>query len=83
KPIHSRRVALFGTWTVFKVAHASSVRRHSSAAARKYRGMMKVMNSASWQGANRSDTRTYREDLQRRHGVEGALSWFDIFESQH
>ena len=44
---------------------------------------MKVMGSAAWLGANHSDTRTYREDLQRRHGVEGALSWFDIFESQH
>jgi len=44
---------------------------------------MKVMDSASWLGANHSDTRTYREDLQRRHGVEGALSCIDIFESQH
>jgi len=44
---------------------------------------MNVMDSVPWLGANRSDTRTYREDLQRRHGVEDALSWFDIFESQH
>jgi len=27
---------------------------------------------SSWQGANRSDTHRYREDLQRRHGGKGA-----------
>jgi len=26
----------------------------------------------SWQGANHSDTRRYREDLQRRQGGKGA-----------
>ncbi|MDH3461539.1 MAG: hypothetical protein OEM00_11335 [Burkholderiaceae bacterium] len=55
----------------------------ASAATRKYRGMMKVMDLASWLGANHSDTRTYREDFQRRHGVEGALSCIDTFEPQH
>ena len=39
---------------------------------------MKVMDSRPGQGANRSDSRSYREDLQRRHGCEGALSCFDI-----
>lgn len=31
------------------------------------------MRFRSGQGANRSDTRWYREDLQRRHGLKGAL----------
>jgi len=35
---------------------------------------MKSMRSGSGQGANRSDTSWYREDLQRRHGPEGAIS---------
>jgi hypothetical protein len=39
---------------------------------------MKAMDSRPGQGANRSDSRSYREDLQRRHGGEGALSCFDI-----
>jgi hypothetical protein len=41
---------------------------------------MKAMNSRPGQGANRSDSHSYREDLQRRHGCEGALSCFDITE---
>ena len=40
--------------------------------------MKKAMDSARGQGANRSDTRRYREDLQRRHRVEDALSCFEI-----
>ena len=39
---------------------------------------MKVMDSRPGEGANRSDSRSYREDLQRRRGCEGALSCFDI-----
>ncbi len=39
---------------------------------------MKAMDSRPGQGANRSDSRSYRKDLQRRHGGEGALSCFDI-----
>jgi hypothetical protein len=35
---------------------------------------MKSMRFGSWQGANRSDTYWYREDLQRRHGSKGAIS---------
>ena len=42
---------------------------------------MKAMDSRPGQGAKRSDSRSYREDLQRRHGGEGALSCFDIFGS--
>ena len=39
---------------------------------------MKAMDLRPGQGANRIDSRSYREDLQRRHGCEGALSCFDI-----
>ncbi len=39
---------------------------------------MKAMDSHPGQGANHSDSRSYREDLQRRHGCEDALSCFDI-----
>ena len=34
-------------------------------------------------GANRSDTEWYREDLQRRHRVEDALSCFDTSGAQY
>jgi len=37
-----------------------------------------VMDSRPGQGANRSDSRRYREDLQRRHGCEVALSCFEF-----
>ncbi|HRQ02664.1 MAG TPA: hypothetical protein PK606_07325, partial [Ottowia sp.] len=36
---------------------------------------MKLMHSPAGQGANRSDTGQYREDLQRRHAGEGAISY--------
>ncbi|WP_344868686.1 hypothetical protein [Comamonas faecalis] len=39
---------------------------------------MKAMDSRPGQGANRSDSHSYREDLQRRHGCEDTLSCFDI-----
>jgi hypothetical protein len=35
---------------------------------------MKSMDSCSGQGANRSDSRCYHEDLQRGTGQEGAIS---------
>ena len=35
-------------------------------------GAYAAANLPSWQGANRSDTRRYREDSQRRHGGKGA-----------
>jgi len=38
---------------------------------------MKAMDSCAGQGANRSHSRSYGEDLQRRHACEGALSCFD------
>jgi len=44
---------------------------------------MKAMDSAWWQGANRSNTEWYCEDLQRRHRVEDALSCFEISGSQY
>jgi hypothetical protein len=31
------------------------------------------MDFGSWQGANHSDTRRYRADLQRSHGPRGAV----------
>jgi hypothetical protein len=37
---------------------------------------MKSMHSRSRQGANRSDAQWYREDLQRRLGREGMISYF-------
>jgi hypothetical protein len=39
------------------------------------------MRFGSGQGANRSDTPWYREDLQRRHGPKGAISCGRICES--
>jgi hypothetical protein len=39
---------------------------------------MKVMDSGPGLGANRRHSRSYDEDLQRRHGFEDALSCFDI-----
>jgi hypothetical protein len=38
---------------------------------------MKAMDSVRALGANRSDTGSYREDLQRRDRIEDALSCFD------
>jgi len=38
---------------------------------------MKSMDSLAGQGANRSNSRSYCEDLQRRHAGEGAISCFD------
>ena len=55
----------------------------ASTATRKDRNMMKAMDSARRLGANRSDTRRYREDLQRRPRVEDAVSCFDISGSQY
>ena len=40
--------------------------------------MKKAMDSARGQGANHSDAPRHREDLQRRHRVEDALSCFEI-----
>jgi hypothetical protein len=39
---------------------------------------MKSMHSPAGQGANRSNSRSYCEDLQRCHVGEGAISCFDI-----
>jgi hypothetical protein len=44
---------------------------------------MKAMDSAAGLGANRSHSRSYGEDLQQRHAVEGTLSCFDIFGAQY
>jgi hypothetical protein len=40
--------------------------------------MMKTMHSARVQGANRSNTKWYCEDLQRSNRAEDAFSCFDI-----
>ncbi len=45
--------------------------------------MMKAMDSARGQGANRSHTKWCCEDLQRRHRAEGVLSCFEVFVSQY
>jgi hypothetical protein len=45
--------------------------------------MKKAMHSARWQGAIRSDAPWHREDLQRGHRVEGALSCFEIYVSAY
>jgi hypothetical protein len=34
---------------------------------------IKPMDSLAWLGANRSDSRSYREDLQQRQGGEDAV----------
>ena len=39
---------------------------------------MKAMDSVSARGAKHSDTDWYRDDLQRRHEAEGALSCLEI-----
>lgn len=44
---------------------------------------MKTMDSALWLGANRSNSRSYCEDEQQRHGVEDAFSCSDIFGVDH
>jgi hypothetical protein len=44
---------------------------------------MKPMDFVSGQGANRSDTRRYREDWQRSHGAKDAVSLTDIYETAH
>jgi len=44
---------------------------------------MKTMDSGSGQGANRSHSRSYGEDEQRRHGAEGAFSCSGIDEADH
>jgi hypothetical protein len=60
---------------VFIDRHVST---HPSAPTWRIRNKMKAMDSARGQGANHSDTRRYREDLQRRHRVEDALSCFEF-----
>jgi hypothetical protein len=42
---------------------------------------MKSMRFGPGHGANRSDTSWYGEDLQRRHGLKGAISWVRICET--
>jgi hypothetical protein len=44
---------------------------------------MKAMDSAREQGANRSNTKWYCEDSQRRYRVEDALSCFEISVAQY
>ena len=45
--------------------------------------MTKAMDSVRGQGANHSDAQWHREDLQRSHRVEDALSCFEISGSEH
>jgi len=44
---------------------------------------MKTLDSGLWQGANRSDSQSYCEDEQRRHGTEGAFSCAGTCEAHH
>ena len=60
------------------IAMFFAYRRISSTPTQKYRNMGKPMDSRRWLGAKRSDTRRYREHLQRRHRREDAVSRFDI-----
>ena len=53
-------------------------RHASSTSAQGFRIMMEAMHSGRGQGAKRSDTRWYREHLQRRHRPDAALSCFEI-----
>jgi hypothetical protein len=41
------------------------------------------MDSSSWPGANRGDTRRHPEDPQRRQGGKDALSCADLRETLH
>lgn len=44
---------------------------------------MKAMDFDSGQGANRSHSRSYGEDEQRRHGTKDAFSCSDIYAADH
>jgi hypothetical protein len=44
---------------------------------------MKMTDSDSGKGANRSHSRSYGEDEQRRHGAEDAFSCSGIYETGH
>jgi hypothetical protein len=55
----------------------------SSVLSHRYLQKVKPMNFGSRQGANRSDTRTYREDLQRRLGLKDAVLFAGICGTGH
>lgn len=55
--------------------HRSTGAVRTSVLSRKQLHEMKPMNTRPGQGANRSDSLCYREDLQRRHGCEDAVSY--------
>jgi hypothetical protein len=64
--------------TTRRAAGPNPVLKDAGTPPQRYRNMTKAMDSRRGQGANRSDTSGYREDLQRRHRREDALSCFDI-----
>ncbi|HMN76901.1 MAG TPA: hypothetical protein PKC97_12605 [Burkholderiaceae bacterium] len=47
------------------------------------RHLRKPMDLPSWQGANRSHTQWYGEDLQRRHGGKDAVLGAEQCETLH
>ena len=54
-------------------AQRSFSMRRTSVPPRKWLHEMKPMNSRQGQGANRSDSLCYREDLQRNQGCDGTV----------
>ena len=60
-----------------------SARLFAGGLLRKSRNTMKTMESGVWLGANRSNSRSYCEDEQRRHGTQGAFSCFGTCEADH
>jgi len=63
-----------------KATHLASPRKAKapSAPPLKFRNMTKARHSVRGQGANHSDARSHRADLQRRHRIEGTLLCFEI-----
>jgi len=48
-----------------------------------WRNKMKAQDLCSWPGANRSDSRSYREDEQQRQGRKDQLSCFANCQTAH
>jgi hypothetical protein len=46
-------------------------------------GLQKAKDLRPWLGANRSDSHSYREDEQQRHGRKDKLSGSVICEADH
>jgi hypothetical protein len=50
---------------------------------RNWRDWIKALDLRDWPGANRSDSRSYREDEQQRHARKNKLSCRVNYEADH